>query len=55
MIQQRPKPSGRSLAGSAASSRTAMRGLRPLTSGRRWRGGADFWASLDAGLVGAPC
>src|SRR3546814_8476858 len=30
------------LAGSAASSRMAMRGLRPLTIGRRWRGGADF-------------
>src|SRR3546814_2230821 len=42
MIQQQPTLSGRSLAGSAASSRMAMRGLRPLTSGRRWRGGADF-------------
>lgn len=32
-----------------------MRGLHPPIGGRRWRGGADGWASLDAVLVGAPC
>jgi hypothetical protein len=54
MIKQRPRLSGRSFMGSAALSHTAMRGLRPLVSGRRWRGGVDVWASLDAGLVGSP-